>query len=1176
MKSQPCSSSTTPISTLAAGNAALRAGQLQLALRHYLNAWRILPVLAPIIRGNVELVAFRHRRKGISDAPTIAVCAWGTESFSSDRVDAITAAYMTSGVAPWLIIDPGSGRLSKSNSHVPCKTLALTGVSDVVQDIFEFVSANPADLVHLVGISGPHLLVALMQQMLWRAKVVVDLDAPSWMAVLENVPSMPEAQSALNQTHLLGLKVQPACLLDAAWCAVTRTLVPALDGVTISSLVDSSKSTIGPVWVLPSSVPIDSPPGPPVAIAEILALAKGGASAPALTPPHVLLQPWMDLIWSDPAAFHLKAHIQLPPPLRSLPEPATSVAAGPVAAPVTNPRKLPLTAIVITWDIGHNPLGRSYMLAEALQRVVRNVVLVGFQFPRYGTEVWEPVREGSLPVIRLPVSDLPDFAELQVQLGSRMKADVVIACKPRLPSLQLGLQIRQHFGCPLIVDIDDHELSFFKNQAELTLDELSALPDGACAGELEPFGERWTRLAEHLCIHADARIVSNIALQRRFGGMIVPHARDEQVFDPLRYDQGQIRSRYGVPVDAKVMLFFGTPRHHKGINVLAEATARIEDSNFKFVVVGSSTDRSVTAKLDALAPGRIIYLPNQPFSSIPEILRMADVVCLPQDIEHAISNYQLPAKAIDAIAMSVPLLVSRTEPLMQLVDDGVAEVMDTDTLVQSIRRVVYGPARTPEAVEEVRRRFLARYSYSAIAEQMRHLISQTLAASHRVPRHWHGLPKLMTQQRRVLGAASRASIPHASGIDIVMFWKQNDSCLYGRRFDMVVQYLASRDDVRRVLVIDAPISEYDLIKRRDTQGAITHDRHIYIKAYEKAYGALNDDPKIAYDVFIIPQGVYDLADLAGKERTKHNPNGKPLLFPDYVSFLQRAFKRAGINPAQAIFWLYPKNHLGPRLVDTFKPRRVVVDVVDDHRAWPGVSDDERQRLTINYRESLARADLAFANCQPVIESMREFYPGIRLVSNGCDEHPQQVSTVSIPVMQTTAKRRKTIVFVGNLEKKIDIPLLDKLACRFEHCDIMLIGSTHANPQVLELQSHRNIRFLGVVPYAEIGGWLSRADVGIIPHLNSDLTQSMNPLKLYVYLSWFVPVVSTEVYNIDTSTNFVRVAADHETFLAQVEQTLSQPQLDRDKVQAYIRANSWRARFESHIDAMHQPLLEQGA
>ena len=51
-------------------------------------------------------------------------------------------------------------------------------------------------------------------------------------------------------------------------------------------------------------------------------------------------------------------------------------------------KRLPITVLVLTWDVGHNPLGRSYMLAEALKPHVTNLVLAGFQFPRYGSEIW--------------------------------------------------------------------------------------------------------------------------------------------------------------------------------------------------------------------------------------------------------------------------------------------------------------------------------------------------------------------------------------------------------------------------------------------------------------------------------------------------------------------------------------------------------------------------------------------------------------------------------------------------------------------------------------------------------------------------------------------------------------------------------------------------------------------
>lgn len=848
-------------------------------------------------------------------------------------------------------------------------------------------------------------------------------------------------------------------------------------------------------------------------------------------------------------------------PMAERPAPTTTavaVAAPPVKRVAADKPKLRATALVLTWDVGHNPLGRSYMLGEVLQRVVRNVVMVGFQFPRYGSDVWEPVRDGALPVISLPGEDMPQFLASLERIAERMQPDIVIACKPRLPSLQLGALVKQRFGCPLVVDIDDHELSFFEGAKELTIEELSAMSAGSAAAQTEPFGSTWTRLAQHLCKYADQRIVSNVALQREFGGQIVAHVRDESVFDPTRFDRRDVRRKYGVQEDAKIVLFFGTPRHHKGIDALAQAVAAIDDRAFRLLVVGTTTDRSVTAKLEKIAPGRIDFLPNQPFAAVPEIVSMADVICLPQDEAHPISQFQLPAKAIDAVAMGVPLLVTRTPPLQMLIDDGVATAVDRHDLANAIVRAA--GRRTDRAhASTVRQRFLDRYSYAAAAKMLRTMIEGALA---RKPSPMPDLPALIANERRVLGVSPVSEVARReTGVDIVVFWKQNDTGMYGRRSDMVIDYLASRKDVRRVLVFDAPTSEFDLQRRLENAKGPTQDRLIYEKTYEKVFGKL-DRAKLRYNVFVYPPGVY-----ANAQAT----DGRPALIDGYEKFLRGVFEREGVDPQRAVFWLYPKNYLAPQLVERFTPARIVVDVVDDHRTWPGVSAQERERLTENYRETLALADMAFTNCEPVRDTMRAFYPQVRLVPNGCDASPRREPPVGDAAYDAfAAAPGKVIGFVGNLEQKIDIELIDRLAQRFADCQIVLVGSTHANPKVRDLMRHPNVRMPGVVPYAKVGAWIARFDVAIIPHLDSEMTQSMNPLKLYVYLSHRVPVVSTEVFNVDRSSSFVKVARSHDEFVERVAETLAAGRGDAaalQELERYVADNSWAARLQPHVDEL---------
>jgi glycosyltransferase involved in cell wall biosynthesis len=828
------------------------------------------------------------------------------------------------------------------------------------------------------------------------------------------------------------------------------------------------------------------------------------------------------------------------------------------AVPQDPVRKLPITVLVITWDVGHNPLGRSYMLAEVVDRVARHTVVVGFQFPRYGSDIWEPLENSRLPVISMPGSNLPEFHDSLERIAERIRPDLVIACKPRLPSVELGLMIKERWGCPLIIDIDDHELSFFKNQQPLTLDELESLPQDSLKDQTEPYGEIWTRLAEHLAGTADALVVSNVALQEKFGGTVVPHVRDENLFDPLKFDKTAARLKYGVPLGAKVVLFFGTPRQHKGIGALAEAVGKLPDSSFRLVVVGASPDRSVTGSLEKLAPGRIIFVGNQPFSAIPEIVSMADVICLPQDQAHPISRYQLPAKAIDAVAMGVPLLVTPTPPLQQLLDDGVAEPVRTVADI-SEALVRYGSQRHLREGwrDRVAPVFISKYSYAAAAAAMRRVIGDAIKKK---PAPMVGLvARLRRASDRVLGVpASKRDRPRAAGIDIVVFWKQNDSCLYGRRSDMVVKYLASRADVRKVIVVDAPYSEHDLAKSLQNQSHVTQSKWIYRVTYEKLLG-IRDTEKISYRVFVYPPGRY---------RYTEDGTNRPSLDEGYVEYLSSVFSAEDVDPSKSVFWIYPKNFHAPALISRFSPARVVVDVVDDHRAWPGVTEDEKGRLTRNYEELLAQADMAFANCEPVRRAMQEFTPDIRLVPNGCDTSPPMRE----PSQRHAAYRTflmwpgKRIGFVGNLEAKIDIELLEKLALRFPSCQLVLIGSTHANPKVLELSRFPNVLFAGVVPYEEVGSWLRRFDVAVVPHLNMDLTKSMNPLKIYVYLSGGVPVVSTEIYNLPSDLEGVRVAASHEDFLMSVGTAMRDSERKFD-ARKYVQQNSWRERFAVHIDEL---------
>jgi hypothetical protein len=203
-------------------------------------------------------------------------------------------------------------------------------------------------------------------------------------------------------------------------------------------------------------------------------------------------------------------------------------------------RKTKTKISVISWDMTHNPVGRAHLIADALSRTF-DVEIVGARFAKYGTEIWEPLSEGKIPTIDFVGQNFPaHFAEME-ELAKHINGDVIFVSKPRLPSYELGILTKHFKNRPLILDVDDHELSFFGEDEGLSLDEVKAFQKDA--EFLNPYGRLWTRYCESIIPYADHLTVSNAELQKKYGGTIFPHVKDERKFDPALYDRdsGEVR-----------------------------------------------------------------------------------------------------------------------------------------------------------------------------------------------------------------------------------------------------------------------------------------------------------------------------------------------------------------------------------------------------------------------------------------------------------------------------------------------------------------------------------------------------------------------------------------------------------------------------------------------------------
>lgn len=827
---------------------------------------------------------------------------------------------------------------------------------------------------------------------------------------------------------------------------------------------------------------------------------------------------------------------------------------------------------VLSWSVSHNPYGRAHLLADVLARDY-DVEVVGATFDRFGGGIWAPLAEQHLPLRTFAGGPLAEMLPRMEEMAATLDGDALLVSKPRLPGLGLAMLAKQLRNRPIVLDVDDHELAFVNASTGLTLAELERLAGNDALQN--PFGGPWTRYCDHLIGSADAVTVSNATLQDRYGGEIVGHARDETVFDPARWDRNAVRSTFGFPTDERIILFGGTPRRHKGIVDMAAALRRLRDPRLKLCLIE-------TAELEELADDLAEYaevirtVPYQALADLPALVTAADLVCVLQDGDSPVGRYQIPAKVTDALAMRVPCIASPAPPLAGLTATGALHVVE-GPLDEAITSIFDDYPAALERADIGREVFLDQLSYAAVRPRLRSVVETQIARARPAPEE-HA--RAIAFARTVAGrrAATHPTNGHHTSLthtptvasrrhpraadvsptsrrpdlyDIVMFWKQNDTGVYGRRHDMLLDQLARSPRVRRIVQFDHPIGIMSL-RAFASEPPTSHGRLLYEQTTARMNGRADDpDGKTIRRTF-----VYENRDPGdpGRQAENHPPKGT------HLDFVRATLAQVGVGTGDhpTVLWGYPKNFHLPDLIEAIDPDLVLVDVVDDHRTWR--SDRvEQDEITRHYAEILARADLTLTNCEPMTAEMETLASRVHLVPNGC-QWPPPPPNGSAPG-ELDALDGPVIGYVGNLSSRLDIELLDRLAVERPEWNLVLVGSTHAGRDALHLDIHPNVHLVGPRRAEEARRFIEHFDVAIIPHVDDAMTRRMHPLKAFVYCSAGVPVVSTAIENLDELREVVRVAETHEAFLAQIERTLSEgrPPMTEEVTEVLAR-HAWTARM----------------
>jgi glycosyltransferase involved in cell wall biosynthesis len=207
--------------------------------------------------------------------------------------------------------------------------------------------------------------------------------------------------------------------------------------------------------------------------------------------------------------------------------------------------------------------------------------------------------------------------------------------------------------------------------------------------------------------------------------------------------------------------------------------------------------------------------------------------------------------------------------------------------------------------------------------------------------------------------------------------------------------------------------------------------------------------------------------------------------------------------------------------------------------------------------------------QPIVDRIQPVGASL-VVPNGLD--PDEWKPPWTPPPSTVGSTRPLILYIGSIGHRLDVGVLRAVAERFGDGEVLLVGPV-GDPEVLDdLAGVPNLRVGGQVGRNEVAGLVHSADVCILAHHRTPLTEAMSPLKLYEYLAAGRPVVATDlppVRAIDPRVLLVP-AGDAAGFADAVGRALALGPATEDERSRFVTENSWADRREKLLDLALTP------
>ncbi|MCJ7449541.1 MAG: hypothetical protein MUO72_17840 [Bacteroidales bacterium] len=249
--------------------------------------------------------------------------------------------------------------------------------------------------------------------------------------------------------------------------------------------------------------------------------------------------------------------------------------------------------------------------------------------------------------------------------------------------------------------------------------------------------------------------------------------------------------------------------------------------------------------------------------------------------------------------------------------------------------------------------------------------------------------------------------------------------------------------------------------------------------------------------------------------------------------------------------------------------RIIYDCMDDHLEFPNTKRNKKEAHEIFDSEKVLvnNADVLIFSAEYLKNKVLARYGSQKnclIINNAvskeflCQTDDEWYSFPGIHDYKGYIK----LVYTGTISAWLDFGIIKESLSRFGNIVYLLAG-----PREVNIPLNDRIIYLGLVKHEEINGLLSYSDALVMPFLNCELIRSVDPVKVYEYISICKPAIILKYGETDKFKDFVyrySNPAEYFELVGQLAKGNLKVKKTAEECNAFVKANTWESRVKEIV------------